>query len=88
MLDITKRKNIMGVTVRGMIELLSEFNPDAQFQCCGDSYMYIHAEEDGSTVAVDNSSLEDEYYDGFVMLRKSESGELCVTRLEDFPNGL
>lgn len=61
MLDISKRKNLSGLTVSEVIHVLSQLPGNARFSCCGDNCVYLHVEEDSSAVSIDWSDLEEHY---------------------------
>lgn len=54
------------ITVGRLVEQLSKLPQDAELTICGDSYVYIHVEKDGSAVNIDCEDLDEEYaYDEF-----------------------
>ena len=63
MLDITKRKNLSGLTVNEVMHELSQLPGNALFGCCGNDCAYLHVEEDGSAVSIDWSDLDDYYHE-------------------------
>lgn len=52
-----------GATVIEVIEALMKLPPNAKFTCLGDPRFYIHGEEDGSEVWIDDSPMDDLYND-------------------------
>lgn len=50
-----------GVTVKEIRDVLKEYPEDAKFTVMGDPCVYIHCESDGSTVIIDDNTLEDDY---------------------------
>lgn len=61
MYDVARRKKFEGVTVRDLIEELSKMPQDAEVLCCGDDYIWLHVEDDDSTVCIDVEDLEENY---------------------------
>lgn len=61
MYDINKRRHLTGMTVAEVIEVLSKLPKDADILCGGDSYVWLHVEEDGSAVNIDYDALDDVY---------------------------
>lgn len=61
MLDVSKRKFLESPTVGDIINILSEYPEDALFNCCGDDYVWIHAETDKSVINIDTDDLSEEY---------------------------
>ena len=59
--DIKRRKELSGMTVKDVIAELSKMPSDAVITCCGDSYVWLHVEQDSSVVCIDNESLDDCY---------------------------
>ena len=57
MYDIKKLVHGNHVTVEEVIEQLKKLPQKAVFTCCGDEYLFIHVEEDGSVVTLDNEIL-------------------------------
>lgn len=49
------------MTVGELIAVLSAASADTQIYICGDSNCYVHFEQDGTVVNLDNESLEDCY---------------------------
>ena len=62
MYDLSKRYFKEDISVEELIKKLKEYPPKAKICICGDSYCYIHSEQDGSVVNIDNEPL-DECYD-------------------------
>lgn len=73
MYDIKKLIHGNHVTVGEVIEQLEKLPRNAVFTCCGDEYLFIHVEEDGSVVTLDNESL-------------CETGAYPEDILDTFPN--
>lgn len=67
MFDPKKWRFAKNITVSQFCDYLLENVPgDALFYVCGDNYVYMHQEEDGSVFSVDNCSLSDlEEYDNY-----------------------
>ena len=61
MFDIEKRKNLSGMPVSEVIAELSKLPQNAQVLCCGDTYVWLHVEQDGSVVCIDTEDLEECY---------------------------
>lgn len=63
MLSAKDRKSFCSseTTVGEIIEVLKGYDPKAHIGVDGDSYFYIHVEEDGSSISFDSSSLDDIY---------------------------
>lgn len=49
------------MTVGELIAILSAAHADTQICICGDSNCYVHFEQDGSVINIDNEALEDCY---------------------------
>ena len=62
MYDLSKRYFKENISVEELIKKLKEYPPQAKICICGDSYCYIHSEQDCSVVNIDNEPL-DECYD-------------------------
>ena len=60
-----KRKGYNKVKVKDMINILQELPPEAGICICGDSYVFIHVEEDNSLVNIDNEELSENYEEDF-----------------------
>jgi hypothetical protein len=63
MFDPAKRKEFHHGTVNQLIAYLSTLNPFAEVTILGDPDLYVHVEQDGSTVVLDDNSMEDQYPD-------------------------
>lgn len=50
--------NLTGRTVRDLIAILQQLPQNATVLSCGDDYVWIHVESDGSVVNIDNEDLE------------------------------
>lgn len=61
MYDKNKRIFKENITVNELCNILSTLPPRAKICICGDSYCYIHVEQDGSVVNLDNEDLEECY---------------------------
>ena len=61
MFDLYKRKYIWHPTVKDMISVLEEQNPEALVAMEGLNEFYIHIFDDDSLVALDTSALSDDY---------------------------
>lgn len=61
MYDIKKLIHGNHVTVGEVISELQKLPQNAVFTCCGDEYLFIHVEEDGSVVTIDTETLSDVY---------------------------
>ena len=61
MFDLYKRKYIWHPTVKDMISVLEEQNPEALVAMEGLNEFYIHVSDDNSLVALDTSALSDDY---------------------------
>ena len=61
MYDINRKKKFMDITVKELIDALQDFPQDAKIEICGDSYCYIHVEENNSVVNLDNEELDECY---------------------------
>lgn len=61
MFDLYKRKYIWHPTVKDMISVLEEQNPEALVAMEGLNEFYIHIFDDESLVALDTSALSDDY---------------------------
>lgn len=73
MYDIKRLVHGNHVTVGEVIEQLEKLPRNAVFTCCGDEYLFIHVEEDGSVVTLDNEIL-------------CETGAYPEEVLDQFPN--
>lgn len=63
MYDMKKIRTGTKITVEELIIELMKENLDAGVLICGDDRIFIHAEENGSAVNLDNESLEECYGD-------------------------
>jgi len=74
MYDIHKRKQF--TTVGELKTLLANERDDAKVTICGDDNCWIHVEEDGSVITLDNEDLDeiDEYADYMGTQEEIESG--------------
>lgn len=61
MYDLSKLVHGNHVSVAEVIEQLQKLPQNAVFTCCGEEYLFIHVEEDGSVVTIDTESLADAY---------------------------
>lgn len=60
MYDPNRWKEFHNLTVKQLCDYLLDNVPhDAELNICGDNYVYIHIEQDGSVVSLDNCSLDD-----------------------------
>lgn len=50
-----------GITVEELIEVLKEYPKDALVTVLGSPSVYIHGENDGSTIIFDDNDLAEEY---------------------------
>lgn len=62
MLDISKRKQMLKVTVEDIIAELEKFPKGTEVYCNGSELFFIHVHKDGTAITFDDSDL-DEYYD-------------------------
>ena len=65
MFDLYKRKYIWKPTVKDMISVLEEENPEALVAIEGLNEFYIHVFDDDSLVGIDTSALTEDYIDLF-----------------------
>lgn len=73
MYDIKKYRYSKNLKVKDLIYELSKENPEACVTICGDNYIHIHCEEDGSIVTLDNEDLSSDCYeDADIDLQKQE----------------
>lgn len=61
MYDVNRRVFLPNTTVKQLIEKLNNYPPKAKIAICGDSYCYIHVEQDGLVVNIDNEDLDECY---------------------------
>lgn len=61
MYDQNKRVFKENITVNELCNILSTLPARAKICICGDSNCYIHVEQDGSVVNLDNEKLEECY---------------------------
>ena len=61
MYDISKRFYKNSMTVKELIEQLCKLPLRATVCICGDDNCYLHTEQDGSAVCIDNDALDDCY---------------------------
>lgn len=61
MYDKTKMIYKDKITVNELCNILSTLHPRAEICICGDSNCYIHIEQDGTVVNIDNESLDECY---------------------------
>lgn len=63
MYDISKRFHKSNMTVKELVEQLCKLPLRATIRICGDDNCYLHIEQDGSAVCIDNDALDDYYED-------------------------
>lgn len=61
MYDLSKRFHKSGMTVKELIEQLCKLPLRAEVYICGDDNCYLHTEQDGSAINIDNEALDDCY---------------------------
>lgn len=61
MYDPKLERAFKSAKVRELIEALLTLPPDAQIECDGDEWFWLHVEKDRSVVNIDSTELEDEY---------------------------
>lgn len=61
MYEVKKMVFKENMTVGELIAVLSAIPADTQICICGDSNCYVHFEQDGSVINIDNEGLEDCY---------------------------
>ncbi len=61
MYDKNKRVVKENITVNELCNILSALPARAKISICGDSNCYIHVEQDGSLINLDNEDLEECY---------------------------
>lgn len=61
MYDVNRRVFLPNTTVKQLIEKLNNYPPEAKIAICGDSYCYIHVEQDDLVVNIDNEDLDECY---------------------------
>lgn len=61
MYELTKRYFQENILVEQLIEALKKYPQKAKVCICGDSYCYMHLEQDGTVVNIDNESLDECY---------------------------
>lgn len=61
MYEIRKLRTGTKITVEELIIELMKENLDAEVLICGDERIFVHTEEDESTINLDNESLEECY---------------------------
>ena len=65
MYDLSKRFHKSGMTVKELITQLCKLPLRAEVYICGDDNCYLHIEQDGSAVCIDNDALDEYYEDNF-----------------------
>ena len=61
MYDLTKMKTGLNVKCKDLAKELMKY-PEAEIAICGDSWVYLHVEQDGSIINLDNEDLEGDCY--------------------------
>ena len=61
MYNIDERKEISGITIKELINILNTLPQNAKVVCCGDDCVWLHVEKDKSIVCIDTEDLEDCY---------------------------
>lgn len=61
MYDPKLKRAFKSAKVRELIEALQTLPPDAQIECDGDEWFWLHVEKDRSVVNIDSTELEDVY---------------------------
>lgn len=63
MFDPNKKKEFHHATVIELIAHLATLNPLAEITVLGDPDIYVHVEQDESSVVLDDNPMEDQYPD-------------------------
>ena len=61
MFDEKYRKELIGITKNQLINELENIPGNPLISIIGEYIFYLHVEEDGSVINLDDNSLEDEY---------------------------
>lgn len=74
MYDINKRTEMLSITVSELINELSKLPTDATVTCCGDDHIWLHIEDDDSSVCIDTCELDTIYHEYAEIFKNEKDG--------------
>ena len=67
MFNKEKRANLTGKTVKDLIEVLQTAPRDAELNCYGDNYIWVHIDDECKIVNIDVEDFEDAYIEATII---------------------